>query len=98
MKGLFSSPSWALTNNFPLFPGNYDFLCHFRTCITAVCGDTDAKRIKVKGVLTGITQKIGSRREIGTILQRLIERVMQEKMQRGMQIGELNKKKYDSRP
>ena len=49
-------------------------------CITVVCGDADTKRIKVKGVLTDITQKVGRGREIGTIMQRLRERVLQERM------------------
>lgn len=62
-------------------------------CITAVCGDADTKRVKVKGVLTGITQKIGTGREIGTIMRSLRERVLQERMLRCMQIGELNRKK-----
>lgn len=42
-------------------------------CITAVCEDADTKRIKVKGVLSGITQRISRGKEIGTIMWRLRE-------------------------
>jgi len=49
-------------------------------CVTAVCGDADTKRIKVKSILTATTQKISRGGEIGTVMQRLRGRQLQERV------------------
>lgn len=61
-------------------------------CITAVCGDADTKRVKVKGVLTGTTQRISRGREIGTIMWRLRGSVARKGVKMHAK-GVLNRKK-----